>query len=315
MYKRQSEAIDHAADKVITLDENLEKDRQVIEGEALDILFYPDIGMDPYTYFLSFARLAPVQAVTIGHAETSGVPSIDYFLSSEMTEPMDASDHYSENLIKLRYMPTYYFKPEGAEEPFIRSDYGLPEGVRLYVYPQSLFKVHPNFDPVLGELLRRDPDGRLILIDDHEDGYWKRLLYERFKGVFPDVIDNVIFISSMSYTKFLGLLNLADAILDNPYLSGMNSGLEALGIGAPIVAWPGKYCRGRWVAACYKQMGLSDLVATDEDSYLTLALRLAQDIDFKRQMQTDIKAHSHKLYERHEAVSYTHLTLPTILLV
>ena len=104
-----------------------------------------------------------------------------------MTEPMDASDHYSENLIKLRYMPTFYFKPEVVGETFIRSDYGLPEGVRLYVYPQSLFKVHPNFDPILGELLRRDPEGRLILIDDHEDGYWKRLLYERFQGVFPDV--------------------------------------------------------------------------------------------------------------------------------
>ena len=112
----------------------------------------------------------------------------------------------------------------------------------------------------------------------------------------------MIFISSMSYTKFLGLLNLADAILDNPYLSGMNSGLEALGIGAPIVAWPGKYCRGRWVAACYKQMGLSDLVATDEDSYITLALRLAKDKDFKGRMQADIKANIDKLYESHEAV-------------
>lgn len=29
--------------------------------EKLDVLVYPDLGMEPLTYFMAFARLAPVQ--------------------------------------------------------------------------------------------------------------------------------------------------------------------------------------------------------------------------------------------------------------
>ena len=60
--------------------------------------------------------------------------------------------------------------------------------------------------------------------------------------------------------------------------------------------------RGRVTAGLYKQMGLNELIATDANAYLTLALRLAQDPDFKHRMQADINANAHKLYERHEVV-------------
>ncbi len=300
-----TEIINRAADKVVTLRGILERDWELIEDEELDILFYLDIGMDPYTYFLSFTRLAPVQAVTVGHAESSGVPNIDYYLSSEMSEPPGTSENYTEQLIKLRLLPTYYYQPKVPASPFTRDDYGLPKDVRLYIYPQSLFKIHPGFDTILGDLLRRDPQGRLILIDDGRDGKYgplRKLLIERFGRSFPDVVEQVIFVPNMPYEKFLGFLLLADALLDNPYLSGMNSGLEAFGLGVPIVAWPGEFCSGRYVTACYKQMGLSDLIANDANTYLELALRLAQDTDFKLQMQADIKANAHKLYETHETV-------------
>ena len=297
-----SEIIDRTADKVVSLCDRLERNQQTIEGEKLDILFYPDIGMSPYSYFLAFARLAPIQAVTWGHPVTTGIPNMDYFLSSKLLEIPDAQDHYSERLITLQNVPTYYFRPNPSERKYVRGDYGLPRGVRLYVCPQSLFKFHPQFDTVLGDLLRRDPESRLVLIDGGNGGYWKRLIYERFNRAFPDVVDHVIFVPQMPREKFLGFLLLADALLDIPTFSGGNSSLEAFGMGAPIVTWPQDLMRGRVTAAFYKQMGLSDLIATDAATYLELALRLAQDADFKHRMQADIKANVDKLYERHETV-------------
>lgn len=73
-------------------------------------------------------------------------------------------------------------------------------------------------------------------------------------------------------------------------------------MGAPIITWPHDFMRGRVTAALYKQMGLNELIATDANTYLILALRLAQDVDFKRRMEADIEANVHKLYERHEVV-------------
>jgi predicted O-linked N-acetylglucosamine transferase (SPINDLY family) len=297
-----SETLDHAADRLVPLSGRLERDRQAIEGEKLDVLFYPDIGMSHYTYCLAFARLAPVQAVTWGHPDTTGIPTIDYFLSSGLLEGANASDHYSERLILLENVPTYYFRPELPEIKYARADYGLPDDVRLYVCPQALFKFHPQFDTVLGDLLRRDGEGRLILIDDKMGGKWKQLLLERFHRTFPDVIEQVIFVPHMPREKFHGLLVLADAVLDIPTFSGGNSSLEAFALGAAIVTWPRDFMRGRVTAAFYKQMGLSDLIATDATTYLDLVLRLAQDADFKRRMQADIKANLDKLYERLDTV-------------
>ena len=73
-------------------------------------------------------------------------------------------------------------------------------------------------------------------------------------------------------------------------------------MGVPIVTLPGKFLRGRITLACYKRMGLSDLVASDEQSYISLALRLAQDPDFRARMHDDIGANSDKLFETIEPV-------------
>ncbi|MGR3303933.1 MAG: tetratricopeptide repeat protein, partial [Candidatus Scalindua sp.] len=93
-----SKTIDKAADEVIVLPKKLKPARQEIADHSLDILFYLDIGMDPLTYFLAFSRLAPVQCVTWGHPVTTGIPNIDYFISSDKSEPPGAEDNYSERL-------------------------------------------------------------------------------------------------------------------------------------------------------------------------------------------------------------------------
>lgn len=40
---------------------DLDLARRAVAQEALDVLVYPDLGMEPLTYFMAFARLAPVQ--------------------------------------------------------------------------------------------------------------------------------------------------------------------------------------------------------------------------------------------------------------
>ena len=125
---------------------------------------------------------------------------------------------------------------------------------------------------------------------------------ERFFRCFPDVADNVIFVPRMPQQKLLGLFMVAEALLDIPTFSGGNTSLEAFAMGAPIVTWPQDFVRGRLTAGLYKQMGLSNLIATDANSYLRLALQLAQDTDFKHRMQDDIKTNAYKLYERFKVI-------------
>ena len=51
--------IDYNVDKIINLKSTIQDQQNQISKENLDILFYPDIGMSPTTYFLAFSRFAP----------------------------------------------------------------------------------------------------------------------------------------------------------------------------------------------------------------------------------------------------------------
>lgn len=63
--------------------------------------------MDKTTYMLSFSRLAPIQAVWWGNPDTSGVPTIDYRLTSEY-EHENYHSHYTEKTFPLRYIPSIF---------------------------------------------------------------------------------------------------------------------------------------------------------------------------------------------------------------
>lgn len=45
---------------------------EMLRRQRLDVLVYPEVGLDPVAYFLAFSRLAPVQAVWWGHPDTTG---------------------------------------------------------------------------------------------------------------------------------------------------------------------------------------------------------------------------------------------------
>ena len=104
--------IDSYTDTSIRLPQSLDAASEIIRKERLDVLLYPDIGMSPYTYMLAMLRLAPVQVTSWGHPNTTGLETIDYFLSCELIEPTNAQSKYTEQLIKLTKLPCLYSAPE-----------------------------------------------------------------------------------------------------------------------------------------------------------------------------------------------------------
>jgi len=295
-------SINEGADELIDLPSDMKPAREIIARHDLDILFYPDIGMDSLTYFLAFSRLARVQCVTWGHPVTTGIPNMDYFISSEHLEPPGAQDHYSEKLALLKRLPVYYYPPEMPEEKPSREKFGLSHDDKLYVCPQAPFKFHPDFDAALGSILRRDPRGLLILIEGHHFEHWAELLRNRFRKSFPDVIDRVRFLKAMPTKDFLCLLMTADALLEPPYFGGGNTTYESFACGIPIVTWPGPFMRGRVTLGCYRQMGVTDCVAADPQSYIEIALRLANDTGWRQEISNKIRANAHVIFEDMEAV-------------
>jgi len=298
-----TEMICAAADRVVTLDPDYRSAREQVATLELDILFYQDIGMEPTSYLLAFSRLAPVQCVSFGHPNTTGIPTMDYFISNDLFEPPDAALHYSESLFLLEDLPTlaYYYRPDPPTGRIDRNDFGLDENDHVYVCPQVLFKLHPDFDDILGGILRRDPKGVVVLIRGQYPDYDAQIA-ARFARSLPDVVDRILMLDRMGFRRFLSLLSIADACLDTPHFNGMNSSLEAFSIGAPIVTLPGAFQRGRHTQAMYRKMGILDCIANDLQDYIGIAVRLGCDKAYADDLRARIRAGNGVLYESRRVV-------------
>ena len=141
--------------------------------------------MDVRTYFLAFARMAPVQCVTWGHPDTTGIPNVDYFVSGEQIEPKDGANHYSEELYRLPAPPTYYPFPEIPDGLKVRADFAISQTRTFYLCPQSAVKFHPDIDQLFAGVLRNDDDADIYVIEGAV-GHWTEQLRERWRND-PDV--------------------------------------------------------------------------------------------------------------------------------
>lgn len=290
-------AIREAADRFVQLPFDLAEARRQIAAEDLDVLFYQDLGMEPVTWLLAFARLAHVQCVSFGHPDTTGIPNVDWWVSSDAFEAEGAEAHYSERLHRLQDVAplAYYHRPE-EPGPRDRARYGLPEGVPIFLCPQTLFKLHPDFDGLVEGILRGDPDGLVVLLR-RDIAHWRAQLESRFASRFPEHLERVRFMERLDEDDFNGLLRLADVVLDTPHFNGMNTTLQAFAMGTPVVTLPTDFQRGRHVLGMYRRMGWTELAAPSPERYVELALRLARDPAFRAAAVAEIEARRHVLFE------------------
>ncbi|MBT3553871.1 MAG: tetratricopeptide repeat protein [Rhodospirillaceae bacterium] len=294
-------AIEAAADKTISMPTDLAEARAAIVAEELDILFYADIGMDVRTYFLAFGRLAPVQCVTWGHPDTTGIPNMDYFLSSTLIEPDGAAAEYSESLYPLATLPTYYLRPEIPGNLKTRDELGLASGKRIYLCPQSVIKHHPDLDAIVAGILRGDGDAEVMLVEGAVPD-WTAQVAHRMGETIPDVAGRISSIPRMGPDDFLALMNAADVIFDPPHFSGGNTSFEAFALGKPVVAHDGAFMRGRVTAGMYRAMGITDATGQSPGECAEIALSLGLDKDRREDMEVRITGAGEALFEHDAAV-------------
>lgn len=294
-----------AADRFVALPNGFFEARATVALAGQDVLVYPELGMEAVTYMLAFARLAPLQLTTWGHPETSGIDTIDAFLSSDWLEPPctetgSAESAYGETLVRLPALPAAP-SPPVSQRRFERAHFGLPEDAHLYACPQTLFKFHPSFDPMLAEILAQDPKGLLVLLEGPTPE-WAGRLARRFARQGIDVDRQVRFLPPMPLDQYLSLCRLADVVLDTPVFGGGNSSYEAFYQDAVVVTLESEHLRGRITAAMYRKMGLADLIPADAKAYVQMALRVAQDPACRAELRTRIAACRDRIYRDNDGV-------------
>ena len=278
---------------------NLEKAAQTILDDSLNILVFTDIGMNALATQLAALRLAPIQCKGWGHPVTTGLPTIDYYLSSDGMEPENAQNHYSECLIRLPNLALAYTPPALPEHPRTRTDFGLSENAFLCLNTQSLFKLLPQHDDIYPRIAAEVPGVQFAFLA-HRDEEITQQFTARLAEVFEDYGLNIDeccrILPKQSFPDFLSLNLVSDVLLDSMEWSGGKTTLEAISCGLPVVTCPGKMMRGRHAFAMLNMLGLNATIARNKADYIKIVAALGRDKSFHSEIKQQIDNGKHKLY-------------------
>jgi predicted O-linked N-acetylglucosamine transferase (SPINDLY family) len=255
---------------------------------------------------LSYFRLGKTQYNTWGHSDTSGMPHIDYFVSSKYYELdyNESQKNYSEKLILQNGLCTCYVNPT-EKYNFIknRTFYGLSKYDTIILCPQSLFKIDPNFDEVIFKILFNNPNSTLVFVDalNRKEKMCERW-NDKVKNKYKNVLRQIKFIGNLTHELFCNLISLSNIMIDPYPFGGCNTSLEGFSLDIPIVTRPSKMINGRFTYGFYKKMGFYDCVANTDEEYVNITTKLLKNQIFFENVKQKINSNKDILFNDQETL-------------
>jgi len=278
----------------IYLGNSLASAREKLEKYELDFIVYPEIGMKLLTTLLAYSRIAAIQLTTWGHSETSGIDTIDYFISSKYfmgsLTSEEIQSHYTEKLILLKSLGTFYISPHklfiGYNDDYkdqnqtnkqtikqtkkikifkSREELGFTSKDTLYVCLQTFYKLNPEFERCLARILELDPNGIILLSNTFP--YCKSHL-ERIKTIIGlEKIKRIKWYGSLEKDEFLNVISVSDVCLDPFPFGGCNTSYDAFDYNIPVITLPSEYLHGQFTNGLYKKMSIVDNNITNTNMF------------------------------------------------
>jgi protein O-GlcNAc transferase len=271
-----------------------------IREQNCEILLYPAVGLRPLALRLASLRLAPVQINSWGHPDTSGLPTLDYYISGECFEPANAQNHYSELLVLL---PHFANRIQPLALPSSELDFAalnIDVDRPILICPGTPFKYQPEHDHIFVDIARTLPNAQLIFFRLSE-GALSNLLEVRITKEFEtaglNVQDHVRFVRWLNFREFHTLLRHADVMLDTIGFSGYNTAVQAIECGLPLVTREGRFLRGRLASGVLRCMKLEELIVHTKPDYVNLVVRLATDLVYQANIGREIEERRSVLFD------------------
>jgi protein O-GlcNAc transferase len=250
-----------------------------IARDRPDVIFYPEVGMDPVSGVLASLRLAPLQIAGWGHPVTTGLPTMDWFLSGELLESPGAEQHYREKLIRLPGTGVCTEPTTLQSQPWRAP--ARPTSLVRFAICQQPIKFDPA-DDVLLTRIARDVGPCEFWLASPTKLHWAAMrLRDRLAAAFlKQGLDPAAYLRItpwLTRPHFLGFLDEMDVYLDCPAFSGYTTAWQAIHRGVPILTLEGEFLRQRLAAGLLRQIGVIDGVTSSRDQYVETAIRWAHE--------------------------------------
>jgi predicted O-linked N-acetylglucosamine transferase (SPINDLY family) len=259
-----------------------------------DLIYHWKVGGCPFDYFLPFAKLAPIQCTSLGSHGTSGVHSIDYYLSTACLESLDSADQYTEQLVLFDSYPTLH-PHEPAIQPVSRSELGLPDKGAIYFCPHRLPKYHPCFDKYLRLILEGDSTGHVLICTGQKKPLADLLIERLCRSLGQELFRRVRFVPLLPLDVYKKYLTVVTCVLDFPVYAGDLTTHDAFCQGVPVVTQEGKLLVQRYTSGLYRTMKMESLITTNAEDYARIAVRLGTNADYREEIH-------HKILEQNQSI-------------
>ena len=247
-----------------------------IRRDRVDILV--DLaGHTMHNRLLAFARKpAPLQVSWLGYFNTTGLATMDYFLSDPWSSPPGQERHYVEQLLRLPHTRFCFEPPDYLPEVS-----ALPaerRGRITFGSLNNLSKVNEKVLALWAKVLHAVPGSRLLLQASALDDAPNRARFGALCAKFDIASDRLELRGFVPMEQAAATYAEIDIALDPfPFCGGMTS-LEALWLGVPVITLAGETIASRQSASMLMNLGLPELIAQDSAQYVDAAARLARDL-------------------------------------
>ena len=272
-----------------------------IAADGIDILIDVN-GFTRDARTAIFARRpAPVQVNWLGFPGSMGTPWHQYIIADDWIIPPDATQYYSEEVLRL---PCY--QPNDRQRRIAptpsRAEAGLPEAGFVYCCFNASQKItRPTMERWLA-ILARVPGSVLWLLDSGEE---MRRNLQRFAAGQGVAAERLIFAPKLANPEHLARYRLADLFLDTAPYGAHTTASDALWMGVPVLTLSGRSFASRVCGSLVRAAGVPELVCTDAARFVEQAVELAGD-------PTALRRHRETLAVRHgdcDLFNMEHLTL------
>ena len=289
--------------------------RAILDKYEFDYIVYPDLGMKLLPTLLAYSRIALKQITTWGHSETSGIDTIDYYISSkwfEMDLP-EAQKHYTEKLILFNSLGTFYISPHklfidnnqnmATDKKFkTKTELGFNLENNIYCCLQTFYKINAQFEQCMARILELDPNAIILLSNTFP--YCKSHLARMRNIIGDEKIKRLRWYPSLEKPVFLNLVQISDVCLDPFPFGGCNTSYDAFDYNIPVITLPSEYLHGRFTVGLYNRMGLSDCecIVNSVEDYARVAANIGINVKLKHKINRNIEMKKHLIFQEQESV-------------
>ncbi|MDY7576938.1 peptide transporter [Herbaspirillum sp. RTI4] len=250
----------------------LQQIQATAKEKKAEVMYMPSVGMFPITLYLSNMRLAPLQAMALGHPATTHSPEMDYVVVEE--DYVGDPACFSETLLQLPVdgMP---YRPSSEAAAFVVDTVyrEKPDLVRIVIAATTM-KLNPLFLSTLAEILHASP----VKIHYHLlIGQAQGLMLPQIKRVISQFLgDRATVYPHQSYKDYLKVMADCDMFV-NPFPFGNTNGIiDTVTAGLVGICKTGREVHEHIDEGLFGRLGFpSWTVAHTREEYIAATLRMA----------------------------------------